>query len=528
MRKIMSYTLTALLIMGLIVIAVPIFTPITATADADNWTLTTGAREMKVYPDLREYIWQKNASMPPHTAYDKVGLHRLVNPNTAAKAVVLLLPEWSSSGANYISNPSTDNWVKLENNSQAIYWANRGFDVYCMDYRTHFIPNTMNASQLEFMKDYGWDMYVSDTKEVVDKVKEISGASKIFIVGYSQGAAVAMNYATKYWKTDLQGLILESAYMPSYAAGAVSDTPVASKRGNETNTFNMTSQLNYLATTGNWSIENLPLATILVMNYSLNNPGAPAEYPPGTPLPPTINPLTNKTWTNITERNAVSFYSAGFSNTIAGLGNVTLVEHHWANGDRWVPSRIYIESKAMVDWVNCPYLTYDYDDHYSEIGVPLLAFNGALYSNRTGTFRYINGLNTTDFTGIMLPNYGHYDVFFGTRSARDVSQPSYNWIINHTPTPTPSASPTTAPTPTPTTAPTTTPKPGQTNQPTPPPTVAPTLTPDPASPDPTIQPTASPNANPFAMSMEVIFAIITIVAVALGATAVLLLKKQTP
>jgi hypothetical protein len=45
--------------------------------------------------------------------------------------------------------------------------------------------------------------------------------------------------------------------------------------------------------------------------------------------------------------------------------------------------------------------------------------------------RFINGLNTADFTPIMLKNYGHIDVYFGTYSARDVSQPALDWMNSH-------------------------------------------------------------------------------------------------
>jgi hypothetical protein len=82
----------------------------------------------------------------------------------------------------------------------------------------------------------------------------------------------------------------------------------------------------------------------------------------------------------------------------------------------------------MTGWVNCPDLTYDYNDHYNEIGVPLIAFESGLFSNQTGTLRFVNGINNTDFTGIMLPTYGHLDVYMGTNSARDVSQPALNWM----------------------------------------------------------------------------------------------------
>ena len=54
-----------------------------------------------------------------------------------------------------------------------------------------------------------------------------------------------------------------------------------------------------------------------------------------------------------------------------------------------------------------------------------------LFSNRTGVFRFVDGINNTDFTGVMLKNYGHTDVYFGTYSARDVSEPAYQWMLSH-------------------------------------------------------------------------------------------------
>jgi hypothetical protein len=47
---------------------------------------------------------------------------------------------------------------------------------------------------------------------------------------------------------------------------------------------------------------NDPFATLRpVAAYAFQNTSAPAEFPVGTPLQPTLNPLTNKTWANITE-----------------------------------------------------------------------------------------------------------------------------------------------------------------------------------------------------------------------------------
>ena len=146
----------------------------------DGWTLVTNGITLKAYPELREYVWQKNASLAPNGPYDKIGLHRLVNTGITPKGVVFILgcPMWGV-GEQMISNPPGDSWTKYANYSQAIYWANRGFDVYAIDYRSHFIPTSLNASQLSFMADWGWNQWISDTKEAANKVKAVSGSEQI-------------------------------------------------------------------------------------------------------------------------------------------------------------------------------------------------------------------------------------------------------------------------------------------------------------------------------------------------------------
>jgi len=133
-----------------------------------------------------------------------------------------------------------------------------------------------------------------------------------------------------------------------------------------------------------------------------------------------------------------------YSNLNGGYGNITQIEYDIANTE-WIPQRQVLENTAMGDWVNCPYMTYDYNDHYSEIAVPILAFESANFANVSGTFHFINGTASNDFTGVLLQNYGHLDVFFGTNSARDVSQPALNWMISHTPIVQPTPIPQTGP-----------------------------------------------------------------------------------
>ena len=399
-----------------------------------GWTLINDARAMKAYPDLKEYIWQKNATMPPNGQYDKIGLHRLVKPGITPIGVIFMTdcPNWGA-GEQHISNPPTDNWTKYENYSSAIYWANRGFDVYAIDYRTHFVPKDLTSTQMSFVANWTWDMWISDIKEAANKVKEVSGNQKFYIEGQCSGGEAALNYATKYWKDDLEGIILLDAFYPG-----LQGYPIVG-RITETNTYNLTKAIIDMNAAGNWSSDTLRTVRLLA-NYALQNPDAPASYPPGTPLNPPINPITNKTWTNITEwftwlvQNSFGSTTTPpgiFSNLMGGYGNISQDEFCLANNE-FLPMRLFIENKAMTDWVNCPYLSYDFNDHYNEIGVPVLAFEGP-YANQTGTFRFVQGTNNTDFTGNYLPMYGHLDIFCGTYSARDVSEPAYQWMVNHLP-----------------------------------------------------------------------------------------------
>lgn len=398
---------------------------------SNSWTLTATS-SLKGYPNLTEYIWQTNATAPPNGPYDKIGLHRLVNTNITTKGVIFLAgcPMWGA-GSQRITNPPSDNFTKNENYSDAIYWANRGFDVYAIDYRSHFIPLTLNASQRAFTMNWTWDVWVSDLKQATNQLKEVSNVSKFFIAGECTGAEAALNYATKY-STDLKGIILLEPNWPPIAGYPVIGTV------NGTNTFNLTTALAVMAATSNYTSD--PFATLrLVAAYAFLNPSAPAEFPVGTPLQPTVNPMTNKTWANITEWfsfliyynfNSSALPLGMYSNTLGGYGNTTMDAYTFANSEP-LPMRLFLENQAMADWVNCPYLPYDYNDHYKDIKVPIVAYVAGLYSNRTGNFSFVNGTASHDFTGTFLPQYGHIDAFVGNFAARDEFAPAYSWMLDH-------------------------------------------------------------------------------------------------
>jgi pimeloyl-ACP methyl ester carboxylesterase len=437
MPKIIGAALIVLIIAGVLFATLPSFISMTNAADS-GWTLVNDSNNIKAYPNLHEYVWQKNANMPPNSINDKIGLHRLIKTGTASNAVIFIMPSAFSSPKNsvYGTNSPDEKWTKTENQSQAIYWANRGFDVYTMDTRDYFVSQNFdlsqyafNTTQLSFMANWGWDQWISDMKEALSKTQEVSGVQKVYMVGISDGGEAVLNYATQNWKQDIRGIILLDAQV--YGGKA---TQIVAKSGSETNTYNLTKALQEVNANGTCCKEFGGVAGWVVLaQYAEANPDAlPINPWTGLWLNSTAkNSFTGKNFANITDWFESIFSLLGIANFYGGIANITVTVHNFANHLRYAPNRLTLESQAMKDWVNCPYLTYDFDDHWNEIGVPTFALASGSYTNSTGTFRFIDGINNTDFIGITLLKYMSMDPFIGINSVNDVSQPTIDWVSNH-------------------------------------------------------------------------------------------------
>ncbi|MFX1322796.1 MAG: alpha/beta hydrolase [Promethearchaeota archaeon] len=390
--------------------------------EIDDWTLVHDGRDVKAYPELREYVWE--TERPPYGPYDRIGLHRVVKEGINPLGVVFILPGTWSTGEQLCSNPPDDEWTADEDHSFALFLANRGFDVYAIDYRTHFVPIYFNPDQLSFMAEWGWDAWIGDIKKAVELAKEVSGVRKLFIAGDSFGGSAAMNYASRYWQEDLKGILLRDG-----GTGAKYPSLV-------TNSTNLPAMIAGMIATGNWywEVGSSP-GGIFILKYADQYPDAPAINPyTGDPLEPVINPYTGLPWTNILEWAAFAIYYAWgpgvVSNIYGGKGDARVMLHIDATFDRYWPIRLGLESEAISDWDNCPYVTYDFDDHYHEIDVPLLGFTSELFGLAYwGPF--IHWIANPDFTGHYLWGYGHLDVYSGEYSKEEVSQPTYEWLISH-------------------------------------------------------------------------------------------------
>ena len=209
----------------------PAFGQVSGDAGREPWVVV-GQRALSLQPEITHTAWVKG--VPPFLGpQDQIRLHRLLNEKVQPRAAVFILAGMSDEGMDIVADEFLENTQRtvqsaLTQNPQAAafykglldeletfktrllprYLAANGYDVYTIDYRTSFIPKYTQGRQLAFMKDWGWDCFVSDIKEAMEQAKRLSGQNKLFLAGESFGGMLAMNYASKYWGEDLKGLIL--------------------------------------------------------------------------------------------------------------------------------------------------------------------------------------------------------------------------------------------------------------------------------------------------------------------------------
>jgi hypothetical protein len=189
----------ALLVIGLVISVFPVAVSC-ETPEVEGWTLMVDKGPIAGNPDLVEYVW--NTTRPPYGQYDKIAVRRVVRADgEAGEGVVFLLPGTWSSGEQMIHmrKEGISYGIPNANRSILLYLATRGFDMYVLDYRTHFVPH--NVTDLSFMFNWGWNAWMGDIEAAVDLVKTVSGASKIYIGGTKLTASI---YPEQYGICNIQ------------------------------------------------------------------------------------------------------------------------------------------------------------------------------------------------------------------------------------------------------------------------------------------------------------------------------------
>jgi len=455
------------------------------TESGDEWSLVIDGKSLELIPELEEYCWVLDR--PPYEPWDRIALRRLVKIDGEPLGTIFILPGTTSSGDQIISDDVYCQYLeaidadqdkineignKVKEHSICHYLALRGFEVYSMDYRTHFVPMTYDPGDLGFMKSWGWTVFIEDTELAVGKAKEISGADKLFLGGESFGGMLAMNYASMHWEEDLEGIVLLDggtggkstkvqimgitlpvipipfivtviepvleAIMHITGMDAMDSSADMGPFVNNLIYLLMRAQrsINLLGQSYSYPVPHYPE----VIEYATEHPLDPPIDPvTGKRLEPQTNPITGKKFANYIEWAANLKYemaSPGFySNLYEGYNDAESLALTSITSDRYWPMQVYVE--FIADVLRPGYKSdggiwtrdyYNFYAHYKEIDVPLIAFISRFGLETWGEFN--PGIANHDVTGHTLPEWGHYDIYTGVYNPEMVNEPTYQWLLN--------------------------------------------------------------------------------------------------
>lgn len=369
-------------------------------------------------PGVKHIIWE--TARPPFGAFDKIALHRFVYDGKDRKKrprrgnVMFHLPgTWDTAWKN-INAPEFENHI---------FFANNGYDVYSLDYRTSYLPNLpLDAFDASMTAQWTYAVFREDIKACVDKAKQISKTRKVFLSGFSRGGRQVWIYANKYWQSDLKGLI-----------GLDGGPPFASSTPSRT-------QEEYDSAVQEFIAGGEPLLTSGTTYAGYNRMQHAAIMPEAqmTVGYATLDDcLTNSVYYNGAPPDG---------STIATVGDLLSYFYYYA----WGQSRLTNYYDGMIDqhtlllaqagttlyWPAIQNIEQEtdpgYGDKVADIDLPVIYFGGILGCGNDGaacanpdmTFKCAGD----DVTVVHLPGFGHMDVMWGTHSLDQVKKPLLEWM----------------------------------------------------------------------------------------------------
>jgi pimeloyl-ACP methyl ester carboxylesterase len=434
MKKLVYYSMVAVWLFSVMVVA--------HSFASDDWEYK-GVGVSNYNPDVKHYAWE--TARPPYGPWDMITLNRFVKesnnrnniPNRPARdlrKVLFFLPGTWDRGSTTIQDPKI---------SLPWFFAENGYDVYTISFRTEYIPNyaydqfspfgLVNALKATAGWTYG--VFREDIKACLEKAKTISRARKLFMAGKSRGGTQMWIYAAKYAE-DLKTLVSfdgGGAYVnvnPSaQMTKAAFDATVAA--------LGTSSGLPYLSEVDNYDLHQfsgaVPFATTGVgaplPDIKTLNPPIPSFAPADKNRMTYVSDLTAYKaywlWGAGLVCNYYAPYPGGNGETYIDQNILTAVE---ALLTRYWPNIQTLEGNFMANYLVNPYLDY----LNPNINLPVIFFASELSCPKGSCLSlpstYQARTQSNDITTIYLPKYGHLDVFSGSHSLQDVKEPALEWM----------------------------------------------------------------------------------------------------
>ena len=363
--------------------------PILAIAETTGFGLLRSEVISTPQGQVTETEWQH-----VDTSGQAFGLHRYESADAVTIATLLYLPGTNMNGVLKTADSDHNLWL---------YLAERGIEVYAMDYRTRYIPHDFSGD-LVLMRDWSMDLFVEDAVMAVTKVQQDQPLVPMYIAGFSRGAAFAYGLAGQVEAAGLVALDGSFKKQPyeSYDIGAA-----LQRYDEEARYASALSRRGYDARTE-------------MMRRVISDPGSSA---------------TNDRYQTSGDQLADILYQAWgpavLANTRSNITPIDILAREMLGYDWFYPTIQGIEGRSIASQQDDPN-TY-IDDHFGEMTIPVLYFG----SGGFGAESLLSGIHSAarsgsdDVTIKVLENYGHLDVLFATDAPAEVYGVIYEWVLGH-------------------------------------------------------------------------------------------------
>jgi len=334
-------------------------------------------------PGVTETSW---ISVRGKSDFDRIGLHRLA-AGSSRGPLVLFLPGTNMNGELPLTDPR--HWLPL-------YLAVNGADVWSIDYRTHFIPPQTPMAHLAELRGWNDGLFVSDIAAAVDFILATTGHHRLFLAGFSRGAAFAYLYAAAH-PDRVSGLVILDGFIlrPGKMGGLKEQAAGA-----------------YATDIGGRSLTYDKRKTLL--QTVIRNPNAPA------PIPKYRTAADNLE--HVVYDSKAFGGRGGLANPFGGFSDPMTLARVLITYDRYWP--------AVQDYEDP--LTPALSRALAASKIPVLAFASTNIAPRWPEMVKSSASETgVKPTVVVLNGWGHLDVLCGTHAEARVYAPTLAWLRQH-------------------------------------------------------------------------------------------------
>lgn len=422
-------------------------------ADTDGARFVGGLEREQVKGDIYHYTLRVRVGPGP---YDVIALHRVVKekvpgvPEHSDESVFMVHGDiWNFQGA-FMSSSLPGSAVKVDQ-SIAVYLAKQGVDVWGIDLRWTQVP--LETQDFSFMAGWNLGTHAQDVGTGLSVARALrlatgSGYGKMNLLGWSRGAMVSYAYLNA--ETQLPpGLRNVSGFIPvdmvlKFGPEAEQQRQWACTRAAVAQQLRQAGQVE-----GSLSGPGAGLLAMQVGQAATYWPDVVAQ-PPLPPLPYRQIGLTvgAATFSLLTDANhgiyptVPSYHFTAGEFSAEGLPTALQYSKPEQLFTLLSSARPYQDFTEILEGeqLQCGNKNLPYDDHLSEVKVPVMYVGAGGGFGRYGEYAVTNLLGSRDVTihrvqrlseAQRVADYGHVDLFLGSDAETAVWAPIYRWMKKH-------------------------------------------------------------------------------------------------